>query len=117
MLKTITSGACLVIATSAFAADNCESIRAGIDAKIRASGVARYTVIVVDNGAAATGRVVGTCDHGAKRILYSQPAATAGSAVALRPFPKPRQLANRGSGAVLTECKDGSVSHDGKCRD
>jgi hypothetical protein len=57
---------------------------------------------------------VGTCERGAKKIVYargqsadaSAPSASAGGAISAA---KPR------SGAVVTECKDGTVSVGGNC--
>lgn len=103
--------ASLLAAGNAQANSNCDSIRDQIDAKVRAAGVSRFTLAIVDAASSAPGRNVGSCDRGSRKILYVQegkadvPAATA---PAPRPTPKP--------GAVLTECKDGSVSVGGDCR-
>ena len=84
-------------------ADNCETIRAGIDAKIRASGASGYALTVVDADAKVpVGRVVGSCAVGTKKIVYA-PADAAASAPA-RDEP------------ILTECKDGSVTRGGDCK-
>jgi len=82
-------------------AESCEEIRARIDAKIRASGVATFTLATVDAASSAAGRTVGTCDKGAKKIVYVQH----GKAAAARDAPP-----------VITECRDGSVSVGGDCR-
>jgi Protein of unknown function (DUF1161) len=82
---------------------SCETLRADIEAKIRASGVAEFTVTVVDAASPAPGKLVGTCDRGAKKLVYLQRAAGSANAAASA-APAARQPA-----AVLTECNDGSV--------
>lgn len=94
----------LIAISDSRADDNCASIRAGIEAKVRASGVAHFTLSTVAADARVAGKVVGTCDRGAKKIVYVQAAA---SAQAMPP---------RGPDRILTECKDGSVSVGGDCR-
>lgn len=93
--------ACAALAAggAAHAADNCEAIRAQIDAKIRASGVAAFSLQVVDAPTRVAGKVVGSCDLGTKKIVYTTkdaPAALSGE-------------------ALLTECRDGSVRVGGDC--
>jgi hypothetical protein len=69
---------------------SCDSLKASIDAKLQARGVASYTLEVVTvkqpgaaaaaaSGAAAasasseaTGKVVGTCDGDSKQIIYTR---------------------------------------------
>lgn len=94
------SAALLGLSAPAGAAETCETIQARIDAKIRASGVQAFTLRTVDAAAKVDGKVVGSCDLGTKKIVYAQ-----GSA-ASRPDKE----------AILTECKDGSVSMGGDCR-
>jgi hypothetical protein len=48
----------------------CEELKAEIDAKIRKNGVEKFTLDIVDQAAQADGKVVGTCDGGAKKIVY-----------------------------------------------
>lgn len=92
-------------ATAALAAHaqagNCDAIRAGIDTKIRASGASGYALTVVDTDAKVEGRVVGSCGRGTKKIVYA-----AGGAASAPPA----------EDAILTECKDGSVTRGGDCR-
>ena len=73
----------------------CETLREPIDAKIRAAGGERFTLTIVERAASAPGRSVGSCERGSRRIVYVQ--------------------GTRGSDAILTECKDGSVSVGGNC--
>jgi Protein of unknown function (DUF1161) len=106
--------AALLLAGGAQAASNCDSIRDQIDAKIRAGGVSRFTLTVVDAGATAAGRNVGSCERGSRKIMYVQegkPAAAAAASAASAAKPAHR----RGPDGVLTECKDGRVSLGGDC--
>lgn len=105
----------LVFAGSASGASSCDTILSQIDAKIRASGVSRFTLTTVDADAPVVDKVVGTCDLGTKKIVYAQsdpsaPPPNDGSASGARPSPPPR------SEPILTECKDGSVSVGGDCK-
>ncbi|HEX9398415.1 MAG TPA: DUF1161 domain-containing protein [Burkholderiales bacterium] len=50
----------------------CEELKAEIDAKIKKNGVANFTLDIVDANAQADGKVVGTCDGGAKKIVYKK---------------------------------------------
>lgn len=91
-----------LLAGSALADDNCEPIRADIEARIRAAGVPTALVTVLPLDAASTGKVVGSCDLGRKKIVYD----ATGAAVAAPPVAAP----------VLTECRDGSTPVDGRCK-
>lgn len=111
MLRMTLAALLLLASTAGASASTCETLRAQIETKIRAAGVTGFTLEVVDAGRAAVGRVVGTCDQGAKKIVYAQGQSTdRPPAVAAKP-PAPRR-----SDAILTECKDGSVSVGGDCR-
>ncbi|AOE82586.1 DUF1161 domain-containing protein [Pseudomonas sp. TCU-HL1] len=58
---------------SAFAAVKpCEELKGEIDAKLKAKGVASYSLEIVDKGSAAGKQVVGTCDGGSKEIVYQR---------------------------------------------
>jgi hypothetical protein len=50
----------------------CEELKGEIDAKIKKNGVAKFTLDIVEAGAQADGKVVGTCDGGAKKIVYKK---------------------------------------------
>lgn len=85
----------LLLATPVvLAADNCDAVREGIDKKIRAAGVASFTLEVIDAAASAPGKVVGNCARGGRLIVYRR---------------------NASAPAVITECKDGSAPVDGQC--
>jgi hypothetical protein len=99
----------------------CESLSAQIEARIRASGVTSFSLRTLDVGETAPGKVVGSCDKGAKKIVYLQSAASS-AAPATSPARAatpagPAAPAARGKAGddILTECKDGSMSVGGTC--
>jgi Protein of unknown function (DUF1161) len=94
----------------------CEDLRAQVEARIRGAGVAEFTVAVVDAGASAPGKIVGTCDRGGKKLLYTQAApAAAGTKALSEATLVPRRPAKKVE-PILTECKDGSVSMNADCK-
>ncbi|MBN9205717.1 DUF1161 domain-containing protein [Methylibium petroleiphilum] len=101
------------VTSAAGAAQSCEQLRERIDAKVRASGATHYTVTTVDADAAvgASAKVVGSCELGTKKIVYTRgEEGTVAAAPALPVTARPR------GEPLLTECKDGSVSVGGDCR-
>jgi hypothetical protein len=87
--------------------NNCGAIRAQIEAKIRNSGVASFTLQVVEAEVKLAGKVVGTCDLGTKKIVYnSSPEPASGGTQ-----PKAKASEER----ILTDCKDGTVTY-GECK-
>ena len=64
----------VIIATMTVAAQarDCKEVRDEIDAKIKAKGVVSYSLQIVNAPDAKEGQVVGNCDLGAKRIVYSR---------------------------------------------
>ena len=63
----------LVIAGPALAQrKDCGELRTEIEAKIKANGVEKFSLDVVDKDAQAEGKVVGTCDGGTKKIVYKR---------------------------------------------
>ena len=104
-LFSIVLSACTGFAS---AASNCDDITAQIDAKIRGAGVTRFTLTTVAADATVSGKVVGTCERGTRKIVYE--AETDSSSPASSP-PAPRS-----NDGILTECKDGSVSIGGDCK-
>jgi hypothetical protein len=101
MMRTLIVVALMGLAPAAMAL-TCDELQAQIEAKLRAGGLKQVTVLTVEAASSAPGRVVGSCDRGARKILYraGEPGAT----------PSPRNAA-----PILTECKDGSVSMGGTC--
>ncbi|MBE0546949.1 MAG: DUF1161 domain-containing protein [Rubrivivax sp.] len=109
---TLTRSAVLVIALSSVSmaalAATCDELRASIESKIRDKGVTSFTVAVVDAAASTPGQVVGTCERGAKKLVYSREPAPAPSTSPVTPA-APRR-------PVITECADGRVITEGNCR-
>ena len=107
-------------------ADNWVPNRAKIETQIREAGVAVFTVTVMPQDAPASGEVVGSCDNGQQKIVYtrgvarrapvSAPSTTA--AVPTRPqslAPARRAQRPTPEAEIITECKDGTVSVGGRC--
>jgi hypothetical protein len=63
----------LGVAGSAWAQrKDCGELKSEIEAKIKKNGVDKFSLDVVDANAQAEGKVVGTCDGGAKKIVYKK---------------------------------------------
>ena len=56
----------------AFAKKSCEELKAELEAKIQAKGVKAFTLNIVPKDEKTDLRVVGTCDGGAKKIVYKR---------------------------------------------
>ena len=82
-------------------AQTCEALHSQIDAKIKASGVTQFTLLIVNTTDTAPGKVVGTCAQGAKKIVYARTDSAAAAPATAAATPK----------GMLTECKDGSVTY------
>ena len=65
---------CCALATSALAAPKpCDELKAEIEAKIQAQGVASYTLEIVSNDEVHDNNmVVGSCENGTKKIIYQK---------------------------------------------
>ncbi|NBF00741.1 DUF1161 domain-containing protein [Pseudomonas sp. Fl5BN2] len=73
MKKLVLAAALLSLAGTALAAAKpCEELKSEIAAKIDAKGAKHYSLEVVEKGAAADGKVVGTCEAGTKEIVYKR---------------------------------------------
>ena len=73
MKQLILGLALFSLAGSALAAAKpCEELKAEIDARLKAKGVAAYSLEVVDKGSAGDKTVVGTCEAGSKEIVYQR---------------------------------------------
>ncbi|MDD1016278.1 DUF1161 domain-containing protein [Pseudomonas rubra] len=63
----------MTLAGTALAAGKpCEELKSEIAAKLDAKGVSGYSLEIVDKGAAAGGKVVGSCEGGTKEIVYKR---------------------------------------------
>jgi hypothetical protein len=73
MVKIIIAALVLGIYGTAWAQKkSCDELKAEIEAKIKKNGVDKFTLDVVEKDAQAEGKVVGTCDGGAKKIVYKR---------------------------------------------
>lgn len=64
----------------------CEELKTEIAAKLDAKGVKSYSLDIVAKDADVTdGKVVGTCEGGAKKIVYHKTAAPAAAAPTKNP--------------------------------
>ena len=86
MRKLLTLTLCFLIAGNAHARKDCTELKSEIDAKITANGVPHYSLAIIEakEEANAEGKVVGSCDGGAKRIVYQRLKADTTSAVAAK---------------------------------
>jgi len=65
--------AAFALSSPAFAQKkSCDDLKGEIEAKIKKNGVDKFSLDVVDKDAQAEGKVVGTCDGGAKKIVYKR---------------------------------------------
>lgn len=64
-------------ATPAFAGKSCEDLKNEIAQKIQGKGVKAFTLDVVGKAEEKPGKVVGTCEGGAKKLVYQRGAAPA----------------------------------------
>jgi hypothetical protein len=69
------------------AAKPCEDLKDEISKKLDAKGVKGYTLDIVAKDKDAEGKVVGTCDGGTKKIIYTKSSAPA--ATPAKEAPKP----------------------------
>ncbi|MGH8381468.1 DUF1161 domain-containing protein [Pseudomonas sp.] len=73
MKKLVVALGLMTLAGTALAAGKpCEELKSEIASKIDAKGVSGYSLEIVDKGAAAGGKVVGTCEGGTKEIVYKR---------------------------------------------
>lgn len=77
-LLTLTAALLLPACGFAQGAKGCEDLKSEIAAKLDAKNVKGYSLDVVDKDKeVTTGKVVGTCDGGTKKIVYTKGAAAA----------------------------------------
>jgi Protein of unknown function (DUF1161) len=72
MKRLMITMALALACANAFAATSCEQLKADIAAKIDVKGVKDYTLDIVANDQVADQKVVGSCDGGAKKIVYAK---------------------------------------------
>ncbi len=61
----------------ALAQKPCEELKSEIAKKLDANNVKSYSLDIVDKAKEVEGKVVGTCEGGTKKIVYSRAAAPA----------------------------------------
>jgi hypothetical protein len=61
-----------VSAPSHAAIKSCEDLKTEIEAKLKDHKVETYTLEVVDADKAGSGKVVGSCEGGKKKIVYAK---------------------------------------------
>ena len=65
--------AALLLTSSAYAQSKpCEELKADIAKKLEANGVKSYTLEIVAKEDNAQGKVVGSCEGGTKKIVYTR---------------------------------------------
>ena len=65
--------AAVALANPAFAQKkSCDDLKGEIEAKIKKNGVDKFSLDIVEKDAQSDGKVVGTCDGGAKKIVYKR---------------------------------------------
>lgn len=79
----------------------CDALKAEIEARYKAGGLASVSLVVLAPGDVGTAQVVGSCENGSKRIVRT------GAPVAARKDP---------ATPIATECKEGFGGPDCKER-
>jgi len=64
-----------LLAGCAFAAKPCEDLKAEIAKKLDANGVKSYSLDIVAKDKESEGKVVGACEGGTKKIVYTRKAS------------------------------------------
>lgn len=72
VLVSALSLVCNIALADNHARKSCEELKAEITAKIEANKVPKFTLEIVDNDKVGTGTVVGSCDGGTKKIVYTR---------------------------------------------
>jgi hypothetical protein len=72
MKQLLVFAAAFALSGHALAAKPCEALKAEIAAKIEAKGVKAYTLEIVPGDQVGERKVVGSCDGGTKKIVYSR---------------------------------------------
>jgi Protein of unknown function (DUF1161) len=72
MMRYVLLTTTLALATGAAFAKPCEEVKSEIAAKLDAKHVSNYTLDVVPNDQNSDGKVVGTCEGGSKKIVYTR---------------------------------------------
>jgi hypothetical protein len=118
LLSSIRTGIALALLSALHChAITCDELRPQVEARIRAGGVTQFSVTVADAAVPSEGKLVGTCDHGAKKLVYlpGVPSMKPTMTPAAKPSVAPAGSLKKNE-QIVTECKDGSVSLQGDCK-
>jgi len=63
--------ACLPLSAQA-EGKSCDELKGEIQAKLEAKGVSHFTLEIVSKDAETAGKVVGSCEAGSKKIIYTR---------------------------------------------
>jgi hypothetical protein len=114
-MKLVLALAALLSACVSSYAVTCDVLKSEIESKIRAGGMTNFTLGVVDADSAGTAKVVGSCELGTKKIVYSTSRSTDAPATGSAADPKRRSADRRQAEEEMwTECKDGFSGPDCK---
>lgn len=72
MNRIVLGIAMCVAAAPAFAKTSCDEVKATIDAKLEKKGVKSYTIEAVDTKDVGDRKVVGSCEGGTKKLVYTR---------------------------------------------
>ena len=70
LLTAVVTGLSLLASSGAWA--GCDDVKKQIEEKIKARGVDKFTLTIVDKGAQIDGKVVGNCENETKLIVYKK---------------------------------------------
>lgn len=72
MKKIITLCIFSFVVSPAFAAKNCDELKSEIATKLDAKGVKNYTIDAVTTEEVKDQKVIGSCETGAKKLVYKK---------------------------------------------
>ena len=72
MKPSILPALALLISPMAYAGTPCDEVKTGIAAKLDAKGVKNYTLDAVPNDQVGDRKVVGSCEGGTMKIVYTR---------------------------------------------
>ncbi len=72
MRSLLVVAALMLVASPAYAVKPCEELKAEIEAKLKEKGVKAYTLDIVPAQDVKDLKVVGSCEGGAKKIVYER---------------------------------------------
>ncbi|MBY0452238.1 MAG: DUF1161 domain-containing protein [Bdellovibrionaceae bacterium] len=72
MTKLLTLAFILSLSIPALAKKSCDELKAEIDEKFKAKGVVNYTLTITDNAEVKDQKVVGSCNGGTQKIVYTR---------------------------------------------